>query len=113
MDARVADAPVETDALVIGSGIAGLQTALDLADRGFKVLVAERENADYFEAVLGKLKDVPWAGLETTEQDCRRMFLGHAHRVGFDMELSFTEETLLRAVVKYGRAVAHTKRRGP
>ena len=34
---------VETDALVIGSGIAGLQTALDLADRGFKVLVAERE----------------------------------------------------------------------
>ncbi|MDR3544391.1 MAG: CoB--CoM heterodisulfide reductase iron-sulfur subunit A family protein [Candidatus Limnocylindrales bacterium] len=37
------DAPVETDVLVIGSGIAGLQSALDLADRGFKVLVAERE----------------------------------------------------------------------
>ena len=37
------DTPVETDVLVIGSGIAGLQSALDLADRGFKVLVAERE----------------------------------------------------------------------
>jgi heterodisulfide reductase subunit A len=34
---------VETDVLVIGSGIAGLQSALDLADRGFKVLIAERE----------------------------------------------------------------------
>ena len=37
------DTSVETDVLVIGSGIAGLQSALDLADRGFKVLVAERE----------------------------------------------------------------------
>jgi len=31
------------DALVIGGGIAGLQSALDLADQGFKVLVVERE----------------------------------------------------------------------
>ncbi len=31
------------DVLVIGGGIAGLQTALDLADRGRKVLVVERE----------------------------------------------------------------------
>ena len=34
---------VETDVLVIGAGIAGLQSALDLADRGFSVLVVERE----------------------------------------------------------------------
>jgi heterodisulfide reductase subunit A len=34
---------VETDALVIGAGIAGLQSALDLADRGYKVLLVERE----------------------------------------------------------------------
>ncbi len=31
------------DALVIGGGIAGLQTALDLADQGFKVLIVEKE----------------------------------------------------------------------
>ncbi len=37
------DSLVETDVLVIGAGIAGLQAALDLADRGFRVLVAERE----------------------------------------------------------------------
>ena len=31
------------DVLVVGGGIAGLQTALDLADRGRSVLVVERE----------------------------------------------------------------------
>jgi heterodisulfide reductase subunit A len=34
---------METDVLVVGSGIAGLQAALDLADRGYNVLVVERE----------------------------------------------------------------------
>jgi heterodisulfide reductase subunit A len=34
---------MDTDALVIGAGIAGLQTALDLADRGYSVLLVERE----------------------------------------------------------------------
>jgi len=34
---------METDVLVVGAGIAGLQTALDLADRGYAVLVVERE----------------------------------------------------------------------
>jgi heterodisulfide reductase subunit A len=37
------DQRMETDVLVIGSGIAGLQSALDLADRGYSVLVVERE----------------------------------------------------------------------
>jgi heterodisulfide reductase subunit A2 len=31
------------DTLVIGGGIAGLQSAIDLADQGFKVLIVERE----------------------------------------------------------------------
>jgi heterodisulfide reductase subunit A2 len=39
----VTDSPVETDVLVVGAGITGLQAALDLADRGFRVLVVERE----------------------------------------------------------------------
>jgi heterodisulfide reductase subunit A2 len=34
---------VQYDALVIGGGIAGLQSALDLADQGFKVAVVEKD----------------------------------------------------------------------
>lgn len=34
---------LECDALVLGGGIAGLQTALDLADQGFKVAVVEKD----------------------------------------------------------------------
>ncbi len=34
---------MEADVLVVGSGIAGLQAALDLADRGYSVLVVEQE----------------------------------------------------------------------
>ncbi len=37
------DQHVDTDVLVVGAGIAGLQSALDLADRGYSVLVAERD----------------------------------------------------------------------
>ena len=42
MDARPGP-DLEFDALVLGAGIAGLQTALDLADQGFRVVVVERE----------------------------------------------------------------------
>jgi len=36
-------APVESSALVLGAGIAGIQTALDIADAGYKVYLVERE----------------------------------------------------------------------
>ena len=34
---------LEFDALVVGGGIAGLQTALDLADQNFKVAIVEKD----------------------------------------------------------------------
>jgi heterodisulfide reductase subunit A len=37
------DRMVETDVLVVGAGIAGLQASLDLADQGYRVLLVERE----------------------------------------------------------------------
>ena len=35
--------PIEASALVVGGGIAGIQTALDIADAGYKVYLVERE----------------------------------------------------------------------
>jgi heterodisulfide reductase subunit A len=35
--------PIEQSALVVGGGIAGIQTALDIADAGYKVYLVERE----------------------------------------------------------------------
>jgi heterodisulfide reductase subunit A len=46
------------DALVIGAGIAGLQTALDLADQGFSVAVVER-NPSIGGAMIGLSKVFP------------------------------------------------------
>jgi heterodisulfide reductase subunit A len=34
--------PVEPAALVVGGGVAGIQTALDLADSGYKVFMVEK-----------------------------------------------------------------------
>jgi heterodisulfide reductase subunit A len=34
---------LHVDAMVVGGGIAGMQSALDLADEGFKVALVERE----------------------------------------------------------------------
>lgn len=39
------DSSYSPDALVVGAGIAGLQSALDLADQGLKVLVVERQSS--------------------------------------------------------------------
>jgi heterodisulfide reductase subunit A2 len=35
--------PIEQAAMVVGGGIAGIQTALDIADAGYKVYLVERE----------------------------------------------------------------------
>jgi len=57
-----------------------------------------------------KAAGMPWDDLETSEADCRRALLGRRFQVGHDMAIEFDEETLLRAVAKYGRAVAHVLR---
>jgi hypothetical protein len=52
---------------------------------------------------------LPWADLADSEEAMRHRYLGHATAVEH-LTIAFDEATLLRAAVKYGRAVAHVVR---
>jgi hypothetical protein len=56
-----------------------------------------------------KVEALPGDDLEASPDDVRRSYLGREFDVG-DFAVTFSEEELLRAAAKYGRAVAHTVR---
>lgn len=57
--------------------------------------------------LVTKYEALPWDRLESRPEDMRRMYCGRSFQAGpFVWVLS--EETFLRAAVKYGRAIAHT-----
>jgi hypothetical protein len=60
-------------------------------------------------ALRQKVDALPWDLLQASPDDLRRRYLGQRFDVG-DFAVTFSEEELLRAAAKYGRAVAHTAR---
>ncbi len=63
---------------------------------------------DSFETLRMKAVDQPWEALQTTLEEVIGRY--RDQKIGLDeMPLLFSEETLLRALVKYSRAIAHTK----
>jgi tagaturonate epimerase len=62
---------------------------------------------DTLAALAAKAKDLPWDALRTTLEETRRCYLGKTFQIE-DFSLEITEEALLRALVKYGRAITHT-----
>lgn len=61
-------------------------------------------------ALVDKVNALPWDALEDTSQAVNRRYLERTFDLGEGLELAFSEEILLRAAAKYGRAVAHTVR---
>jgi len=59
-------------------------------------------------ALAGKFDALPWKALETTAAETRRRFGRRRGDLGASGAIDFNEAILLRAAVKYGRAVAHT-----
>jgi flavin-dependent dehydrogenase len=58
---------IETDVAVVGGGTAGLNTAMAAAERGLKVLVAEKANIERSGAILrranpGTPERLTWVG---------------------------------------------------
>jgi hypothetical protein len=63
---------------------------------------------DSIDTLRGKVVDFPWDRLGISLEGLKRMYLENPiHAEGTLIE--FQEESLLRAVVKYGRAIAHVK----
>lgn len=72
---------IETDVAVIGGGTAGLNSAMAAAERGLKVLVAEKANINRSGAIAGGI-DHFMAFLETGEPwDTREAYLNFVGRV--------------------------------
>ncbi len=70
---------------------------------------ADQSRPDEGEWLQGKLEQLPWRDLEDDPARLRARYLGRQFEVeGFVLELG--PESLLRAAVKYGRAIAHTAR---
>ena len=66
-------------------------------------------DADDVATLRQKVDALPWDELEASSDDLRSAYLGRELDVG-DFAITFSEEELLRAAAKYGRAVAHTVR---
>jgi tagaturonate epimerase len=58
------------------------------------------------EMIIKKYSALPWPQLETTAEEQRKTYLDHKFSLAEDLTIEFNEETLLRAAVKYGGAVA-------
>jgi len=58
--------------------------------------------------LVDKVQALPWDVLEDTPQALNKRYLGRTFDLGEGYELVFSEEILLGAAAKYGRAIAHT-----
>jgi len=75
--------------------------------------VDNEADVDEAAALQDKFDRLPWDALEGSAADCRRLYVGQAFLPADGRQTGMSgprvdEETLLRAMVKYGRAVAHT-----
>jgi hypothetical protein len=67
----------------------------------------EAHNATH-DILVDKVHALPWDMLEDTSQVLNKRYLERTFDLGAGFELAFSEEILLRAAAKYGRAIAHT-----
>ncbi len=85
------------------------------ADVGFTLYTVDPgdhvDNAattDQTATLLEKVAVLPWDALESSPEEMRAAYLDRSFDLGDEVVIRFSNETLLRAAAKYGRAVAHT-----
>lgn len=63
---------------------------------------------DSTEALLEKVAALPWDVLDSSPEKMRAAYLDRSFDLDDEVVICFSNESLLRAAAKYGRAVAHT-----
>jgi hypothetical protein len=58
--------------------------------------------------LVNSVAALPWDVLESSPEEMRSAYLGRAFDLGDEVVIYFSDDTLIRAAAKYGRAVAHT-----
>jgi heterodisulfide reductase subunit A len=99
--------PENFDVLVVGAGIAGLQSALDLADQGFSVGLVEREPS-IGGAMIGLSKVFPTLDCSSCITTPKMAAAAHHPNI---TTLTYTEVTEVRRDGEAFRAVLHRKPR--
>ena len=69
--------------------------------------VDNQAQTDSLPALQSKVEALPWARLNTTLETLRADYLAAPIQLA-GLTLTFSEESLLRALAKYGRAIVHT-----
>jgi len=72
--------------------------------------VDDAADTDDRATLMAKMRALPWDVLEDTPADLDHRYLFQEFALADGSKLVFSEHVLLRALVKYGRAVAHTVR---
>jgi len=72
--------------------------------------VDDAADTDDRATLMAKMRALPWDVLEDTPTDLDHRYLFQQFTLDDGTKLAFSEPVLLRALVKYGRAVAHTVR---
>lgn len=72
--------------------------------------VDDSAHTDTIQTLSQKIKILPWKNLETNLSALFQEYLTELIPLGEKLVLKFTEQDLLRAMVKYGHAIAHVKK---
>jgi len=72
--------------------------------------VDDTADKDDLETLKEKFDRLPWLDLKCSKEEFLDMYLGKEFLIGEGFKVSFTEESLIRAAVKYSAAIAHVSR---
>ncbi|MBN1350003.1 hypothetical protein JXJ21_11380 [candidate division KSB1 bacterium] len=70
--------------------------------------VDDQSDFDNSHSLLNKFQALDWKALEYSADDCKRLYADKSFRISDDYQLKISKDELVKAAVKYGRAVIHT-----